>query len=103
MIIPVGGQTPPNVNWHRLGEPKKHVDMKAIRVFSIAWIAMGLACIGLGVSENFWLFILMGSLFSGGALAILINWELVKKDYAKNYKKNLRQWKKTRKYSKRKY
>lgn len=95
--MPVG-RDPKQVDWHKLGKPV-HIkkQMRFIRGFCGGTIIIGLVPLILGILAEDVLCLSTGLVLSGGALAILINWELIKRDYTKNYKKNLRQWKKTKK------
>ncbi len=96
------GRDPKTVDWHKRGQPESiKSKMAYIRRLCGGVIIMGLLPLGLGIYAKEVAFIAMGLVMSGGALTILIQWELIKKDYAKNYKKNLRQWKKTRKFDRR--
>ncbi|KAB2862483.1 MAG: hypothetical protein F9K46_07010 [Anaerolineae bacterium] len=98
----VGGRDPKTVDWHKGGRPEPiKSKMAFIRRICGGVIIMGLFPLGLGIYAKEVFLMAMGLVMSGGALAILIQWELIKKTYAKNYKKNLRQWKKTRNFDRR--
>lgn len=96
--MPIGGRDPKTIDWHRFGKPSPIKEkLRYVRAISATIAVIGLGMLLLGFEVDFWAFQLSGILFILAAFNLLILWEISKSDYAKNYKKNLQQWKKTRK------
>ncbi|MCQ3930400.1 MAG: hypothetical protein DPW16_08055 [Chloroflexi bacterium] len=96
--MPIGGRDPKTIDWHKFGRPIPIKEkLRYVRVTSGLIAAMGLVLFLIGYFEDFLAFQISGILFILTAFNLLILWEVAKRDYAKNYKKNLLQWKKTKK------
>ncbi len=95
----VGGRDPKKIDWHKLAKPYAIKNkLRQVRASCGTLIACGGFFLYMGIRANVHELIASGLVLILAGIAILIQWELIKKDYAKNYKKNLRQWKKTRKF-----
>jgi hypothetical protein len=91
---------PKLIDWHKMGEPMPiNEKLRGVRITCIMIALFGLMFLGIGITAGDLAFVAMGLLFIGSSFTILINWIVIKKDYVKNYKKNLQQWKKTKKYN----
>ncbi|GIK62562.1 MAG: hypothetical protein BroJett018_03560 [Chloroflexota bacterium] len=94
----VGGRDPKKVDWHKIAKPYAIKNkLRQVRTSCGTLAVCGGFLLYAGIVMDDFIVITIGLLLVLAALAILIQWELIKKDYAKNYKKNLRQWKKTKK------
>ncbi|MBZ0319947.1 MAG: hypothetical protein K8L91_26285 [Anaerolineae bacterium] len=95
----VGGRDPKKVDWHKIAKPYAiKGKLRQVRVSCGTLIVCGGFLLYAGIEgDDGHMLMALGLVCILAGIAILIQWELIKKDYAKNYKKNLRQWKKTRK------
>lgn len=95
----VGGRDPKKVDWHKIAKPYVIKNkLRQVREFCGTLVVCGGFFLYMGIRADAHILIALGLVHILAGIAILIQWELIKKDYAKNYKKNLRQWKKTRKF-----
>lgn len=94
------GRDPKTVDWHKMGEPMPiNEKMRDVRIGCLMIAAFGLIFLVIGITLDSLAIAVLGLLIVASAFAILISWMVIKKDYAKNYERNLRQWKKTKKYN----